>query len=191
MHFSSVLNSLLQLELTEMVSPCHQQHTYMHSSSYFRVVAELRQKAAKLTTQHTHNMHHSYNYTIATNFVMERIVLVGFLPDSNGHSCELHPFVCGNSLVVNRVDSGVGLCLRLHSFVRNELAGYTIHYNGSEGCRVCFAAREYAAGENDCRFDGAIVRIVEIFTADHPNSMMRRLFHNHGYAYATVLSLAP
>ena len=33
LHFSSVLNGLLQLELTEMVSPCHQQHAYMHSSS--------------------------------------------------------------------------------------------------------------------------------------------------------------
>jgi len=96
-----------------------------------------------------------------------------------------------NSLVVNMVDSGVGLCLRLRSFVRNELAGYTIHDDGSEGCRVCFAAREYAAGDNDRRLDGAIVQIVEVFMADHPNSMMRRLFHhNHGYASAIVLSLA-
>ena len=174
-----------------MVSPCHQQHTYMHSSSYFRVVAELRRKAAKLTTQHTHNMHHSYNYTIATNFVMERIVLVGFLPDGNGRSCELHPFGCGNSLVVNRVDSGVGLCLRLRSFVRNELAGYTIHDDGSEGCHVCFAAREYAAGDNDRRLDGAIVQIVEVFTSNHPNSTMCHMFHhNRGYASAIVLSLA-
>ena len=122
---------------------------------------------------------------------MERIVLVGFLPDGNGRSCELHPFGCGNSLVVNRVDSGVGLCLRLRSFVRNELAGYTINDNGSEGCRVCFAAREYVAGDNDHRLDGAIVKIVEVFTADHPNSMMRRLFHhNRGYASAIVLSFA-
>jgi hypothetical protein len=93
--------------------------------------------------------------------------------------------------VVNRVDSGVGLCLRLRSFVRNELAGYTIHDDGSEGCRVCFAAREYAVGDNDRRLDGAIVQIVEVFTADHPNSTMRRLFHhNRGYTSAIVLSLA-
>jgi hypothetical protein len=58
-------------------------------------------------------------------------------------------------------------------------------------CRVCFAAREYAAGDNDRRLDGAIVQIVEVFTADHPNSTMRRLFHhNRGYASAIVLSLA-
>jgi hypothetical protein len=75
--------------------------------------------------------------------------------------------------------------------VRNELAGYIMNDDGSEGCRVCFAAREYAVGENECRLDGAIVNIVEVYTADHPNSTMCRLFHhNHGYAYATVLSLA-
>jgi len=152
------------------------------------VVAELRQKAAKLTTHH----HTTYTlYTITTNFVMERIVLVGFLPDANRRSCELHPFGCGNSMVVNRVDSCVGLCLRLHLFVKNELVGYIINDDGSEGCCICFAAREYAAGENDRRLDGAIIKIVEVFTADHPNSTMRRLLHHYrGYAYATVLSLA-
>ena len=75
--------------------------------------------------------------------------------------------------------------------MRNELAGCTINYNQSEGCRVCFAAREYAAGDNDRHLDGAIVKIVDVFTADHSNSMMRRLFHhNRGCAYATVLSIA-
>ena len=93
--------------------------------------------------------------------------------------------------MVNRVDSGFGLCLHLHSFVQNELAGYIINDKGSEGCCVCFAAREYMAGENGHRLDGAIVKIVEVFTADHPNSTMHRLFHHkRGYAYATVLSLA-
>mgnify|MGYP006186394197 CR=1 FL=1 len=69
-----------------------------------------------------------------------------------------------------------------------NLAGYIINDDGSEGCCICFAAREYVAGENDCRLDGAIVRIVEVFTADHPHSMMRPLFHrNRGYAYAEVI----
>ena len=75
--------------------------------------------------------------------------------------------------------------------MRNKLAGDIMNDDGSEGCRVCFAAREYAAGDNDRCLDGAIVKIVEVFTADHPNSTMRRLFHhNRGYASAIVLSLA-
>jgi len=63
--------------------------------------------------------------------------------------------------------------------------------DGSEGCRICFAGRTYVVGENDRGLDGAIVKIVEVFTADHQNSTMRRLFHhNRGYAYANALSLA-
>jgi hypothetical protein len=94
-------------------------------------------------------------------------------------------------MVVNRVDSGVGLCLHLCLFVRNELAGYIINDDGSEGCHVCFAAREFSAGDNGRPLDGAIVKIIEVFMADHPNSTMCRLFHhNHGYAYSIFLSRA-
>ncbi len=78
---------------------------------------------------------------------MERIVRVGFLPDGNGRSCDLHPFGCGNSLVLNWDDYGVGTVLWLCMFVSDELACYTIHDDGSDGCRVCFTSREFAAGE--------------------------------------------
>ena len=120
---------------------------------------------------------------------MERIVLVGFLPDSNGRCCAQHPFGCGNALVLNRDDMGVGLRLHLCSFVRNELACCTMNADGSDGCRVCFTAREYAAGGNDCSLDGAIIEITDVSSADHNNRSMRYLFHrNRGYASAVVLS---
>ncbi len=114
-----------------------------------------------------------------------------FLPDGNGRSCVLHPFGCGNILVLNQEDLGVGLHLRLCSLVRNELACYTINDDGSDGCRICFAAREYAVGENDYRLDGAIVKLTDVFMMDHENRSMRYLFHrNCGYAYAVVVSYA-
>ena len=122
---------------------------------------------------------------------MERIVLVGFLPDGNGRSCASHPFGCGNSMVLNRDDLGVGIHLRLRCFVRHELACYTIEENGSDGCCVCFTAREYAAGDNDLRLDRAVVKITEVSTAEHANRTMRRLFfHNCGYANTVVVSYA-
>ena len=89
---------------------------------------------------------------------MEQIVLVRFLPGSNGHSCELHPFGGGNSLVLNRDDCGVGMVLRLCMLVSNELACYTIRDDGADGCHVCFTSHEFAAGENGRLLDGAIVR---------------------------------
>ena len=42
-----------------------------------------------------------------------RIVIVGFLPDNNGRSCALHPFGCGNIVVLERADGGVGMLVRL------------------------------------------------------------------------------
>ena len=121
---------------------------------------------------------------------MEQIVLVGFLPDCNGRSCELHPFGCGNSLVLNQDDYGVGMVLRLRMFVCNELACYTIRDDGADGCRVCVTSQEFAGGENGCRLDGAIVLITQMFTPESENRCMWCLYHqNRGYAYATILSL--
>ena len=122
---------------------------------------------------------------------MERLVLVGFLPDGNGCSCELHPFGCGNSLVLNRDDYGVGMVFRLHMLVSDELTCYTIRDDCADGCRVCFTSQEFAAGENGHRFDGAIVLITQKFTPESENRSMRRLYHhNRGYAYATILTLS-
>ena len=78
-------------------------------------------------------------------FVIERTVLVSFLPNGNGHSCELHPFGCKNSLMVNHDDMGVCLCLRLCLFVQNELACYIMNNDRSDGCHVCFVAQRYVA----------------------------------------------
>ena len=91
--------------------------------------------------------------------------------------------------MLNRDDMGVGLRLRLRSFVRNELACCTMNADGSDGCRVCFTAREYAAGGNDCRLDGAIIEIADVSSADHNNRSMRYLFHrNLGFTSAVVIS---
>ena len=74
---------------------------------------------------------HNTSHTL--ELIIEWIVLVGFLPDGNGRSCGLHPFGCGNSLVLNWEDSGVGLYLRLRSFVHHKLACYTMNDDGSDG----------------------------------------------------------
>ena len=120
--------------------------------------------------------------------IMVRIVLVGFFPCDNGRSCNMHPFGCDNSLVLNREDYGVGMLLRLRMMVPNELSCYTINSDGSDGCRICFVAHESAAGENGRRLDGCTVHITDVFTCDDANRLMCRLYHhNHGYGYARVV----
>ena len=39
----------------------------------------------------------------------------------------------------------------------HKVACYTINEDGTDGCRVCFVAREVSAAGNATRLDGAIV----------------------------------
>ena len=114
---------------------------------------------------------------------MVQIVLVGFLPCDNGQSCDMHPFGCGNLLVLNREDYGVGMLLCLQMMVPKELSCYTINSDGSDGCR------EYAAGENGRRLDGCTIRITDVFICDDANRLMHHLYHhNRGYGYKRVVN---
>jgi len=46
-------------------------------------------------------------------------------------------------------------------------------------------------GGNDQWLDGTIVKLTDVFTAEHKNRSMHYLFHrNCGYAYAVVVSYA-
>ena len=145
-------------------------------------------------THHTHYDRPTLNYLCSMISVLfpppdRRIILVGFIETNDGRRCDSHPDGCGNTLVVERADNGVGMDLRLRMKVADELACYVMKPDGTDGCRVAFAAKEYAAGDNGMRLDGAIVRIVDIFLPDNPNRMVRRLYHhNHGYALGEIVS---
>ena len=118
---------------------------------------------------------------------MVKIVLVGFLPDDHGCSCVAHPFGCGNALIEGP-GNGVGRLVRLRLVERTHLAGYAVRDDGTDGCRVCFTAREYAIGSMASRLDGCLLRITEVFLPDSGNSSVRALYHrNRGYAYAETV----
>jgi hypothetical protein len=118
---------------------------------------------------------------------MVKIVLVGFLPDDHGRSCVAHPFGCGNALIEGP-GNGEGrlVCLRLVE--RMHLAGYEVQDDGTDGCRVCFTAREYATGSMANRLDGCLLWITEVFLPDSKNRSECVLYHsNRGYAYAEAV----
>ena len=118
---------------------------------------------------------------------MMRVVLVGFLPSDHGRSCKAHPYGCGNVLIEEEGNS-VGQLIRLHLVEKIHLSGYEIKDDGMEGCRICFAAREYVIGNTAGKLVSAILRIMAVFTPDCANSSMRMMYHcNHGYAYAEVV----
>ena len=71
---------------------------------------------------------------------------------------------------------------------RTHLANYEVGEDGTDGCQVCFTAREFAIGGMAHRLDGCLLRIKEVFLPDSENSSVRVLYHcNRGYAYAEVV----
>ena len=122
------------------------------------------------------------------------VVLVGFLhhSNSNGRSCSCSEHaICGEHLVIGAPNLGVGMRLRLVHSGEKEIAAHIILPDNSNGCRVAFAQRQYAAGNGPARYDGAVVSIVDMYTAHHPNSACRKLgHHNYGYAQAQVVEFA-
>jgi hypothetical protein len=80
--------------------------------------------------------------------------------------------------------------LRLRMKVPDKLACYVMRSDGTDGCRVGFVAKEYAAGEKGARLDGVIVQIVDVFLPHNPKGMVIRLYHhNCGYAVGDIVSL--
>ena len=81
--------------------------------------------------------------------------------------------------------------LHLHMMVRNELACYAVNPDGSDGCRVGFASREYAAGPNGKRFAGVLVRLVVVYTPNRENRAACQLYHhNHDDTVAEVVQFS-
>ena len=116
----------------------------------------------------------------------EQVVpIVGIVATSNGRTCDVHRFGCGNALLLSRPARGCGVLLHLQKTGPDTLAAFFVLRDGSNGCRVGFTPQEHSVGARGDSLDGAIVRIFEVYTPDHPNSYCHALYHrNYGYALA-------
>jgi hypothetical protein len=124
-------------------------------------------------------------------FAASFISIVGFVNSNNGCRCDLHPDGCGNYLVLERDDHGVGMELRLRMKVVDEMACYTFKPDGTDGCHNSFLVKKYVTGDRGVRLNGAIVQIVEVFLPNNPNRTARCLYHhNRGYAVGEIVSFA-
>ena len=119
----------------------------------------------------------------------ERLVpIVGIVATNNGRTCNNHRFGCGNALLMSLPVNGCGVLLRLRKTLCGDLAAYFVLPDGSDGCRVAFAPREQAAGHRGCFLDGVVVRMIEVYTPEHPNRFCRALYHrNRSYGMAEIV----
>jgi hypothetical protein len=126
--------------------------------------------AAKNTLKPTNGRHtHTHlNMTALIADYRRHIIGVGFNHHSNGRYCDVHKVDaggCGVCLIDNREDRGVGMILQLvYDEDRAELPLHAINFDGSLGCRVGFAAKQYATNINhDVRVDVKVNEEVAVF----------------------------
>ena len=50
----------------------------------------------------------------------------------------------------------------------NQLTANMVSDDGSDGCRVGFFSRELTVGVMGCSLDGALVRLLKVYTPEHP-----------------------
>jgi hypothetical protein len=92
-----------------------------------------------LHTHHTHRAKYDHSTRLRSMISVSfpppdrHIILVGFIETSNGRRCACHPDGCGNSLVVERIDSGDGMELRLWMKAADELVCYVMKPDGTDG----------------------------------------------------------
>ena len=64
---------------------------------------------------------------------------------------------------------GCGVLLCLKKAPSGDLAVYFLLEDGSDGCRVAFAPKKHAVGLQSCFLEGVLVRMIEVYTPEHPN----------------------
>ena len=80
--------------------------------------------------------------------------------------------------------NGVGRLVHFRLVERIHLAGYAVREDGTDDCRVYFAAREYKNGDIAQSRDGWLLRIMDVFF----RGSMCTLYHrNHGNTYAATV----
>ena len=91
----------------------------------------------------------------------EQVVpIVGIVATSNGRTCDVHRFGCGNALLLSRPARGCGVLLHLRKTGPDTLAAFFVLRDGSDGCRVEFTPREHSVGAHGDSLDGAIVWVL-------------------------------
>ena len=78
-------------------------------------------------------------------------------------------------------------CCGFGRHLRMNLPPNLFFRDASDDCRVGFTPREHAVGARSCSLDGALVRLLEAYTPEYPNSHSRALYHqNRRYAIARL-----
>ena len=121
---------------------------------------------------------------MATN--PDTIEIVGFTARNNGRSCNNH-YCCGESLVIDTHNNGIGMKLRLRLTLQNELSAHVMLADGSDGCCVGFTFQSFA-NDYGAFYDGYVIELIEVYTSQSEDKAERRKFYScKGYSLGRVV----
>ena len=117
----------------------------------------------------------------------DTVEIVGVNSPTNGRSCEEH-HICGEVVIEDVV-----LCLRKVQVQMNQQEQSTIAVfwvsDGIDCCHIGYLPKAYV--KNWKQYDGALVQVIEVYSADSDSPMKSQKYHrNHGLAMAMIISSA-
>ena len=117
----------------------------------------------------------------------DTVEIVGVNSPTNGQSCEEH-CICGEVVIEDVVLHLRKVKVQINQQEQSAIAAFWVS-NGIDCCRIGYLPKAYV--KNWKQYDGALVQVIEVYSAESDSPTKRQKFHrNHGLAVAVVISSA-
>ena len=117
----------------------------------------------------------------------DTVEIVGVNSPTNGRSCEEHR-ICGEVVIEDVVLRLRKVQVQINQQEQSAIAAFWVS-NGIDCCRVGYLPKAYV--KNWKQYDGALVQVIEVYSAECDSPTKRQKFHrNHGLAVAVDISSA-
>ena len=117
----------------------------------------------------------------------DTVQIVSVNSPTNGRSCEEHR-ICGEVVIEDVVLRLRKVQVQINQQEQSAIAAFWVS-DGIDRCHVGYLPRAYV--KNWRQYDGALVQVIEVYSAESDSPTRRQKFHrNHGLAIAVVISSA-
>ena len=115
----------------------------------------------------------------------DTVEIVGVNSPTNGRSCEEH-CICGEVVIEDVVLHLRKVQVQMNQQEHSAIAAFWVS-DGIDCCRVGYLPKAYV--KNWKQYDGALVQVIEVYSADSDSPTKCQKFHrNHGLAMAVIIS---
>ena len=117
----------------------------------------------------------------------DTVEILGVNSPTNGRSCEEHR-ICGEVVIEDVVLHLRKVQVQMNQQEQSAIAAFWVS-DGIDRCCIGYLPKVYV--KNWKQYDGALVQVIEVYSAESDSSTKCQKFHrNHGLAMAVVISSA-